>query len=62
VKDFPETADARLLQGAPLVSTRAELEGIPEDTPEFAVACRDVRIATRILDSPAEIVGIWGRS
>jgi hypothetical protein len=58
-KTFPETANLLAAPGAPLVSTRAVEEGIPEDSPEFAEANRQVRIATKIMDMPVEILGVW---
>lgn len=61
-KDFPETVGCNLgwqRDVQPLVSSRAEEEGIPENTPEFEVASREVRIATRAMDSPVELMGVW---
>jgi len=59
-KDFPETAGLLTSKnGSSLVSTRAAEEGIPEGSPEYRAASYEVRIARRILDAPAEIVGVW---
>lgn len=55
---FPETAGLLAL-GGKLVTTRAEQEGIPEGTPEFEAASREVQIASAILDQPAKIIGVW---
>merc|ERR1712146_529987 len=49
---FPETAQLSQVEGAPLVSTRADEEGILEGSPEYDVAKRQVRIATRIMEQP----------
>eukprot|EP00441_Pelagodinium_beii_P037745 CAMPEP_0197634858 /NCGR_PEP_ID=MMETSP1338-20131121/10834_1 /TAXON_ID=43686 ORGANISM="Pelagodinium beii, Strain RCC1491" /NCGR_SAMPLE_ID=MMETSP1338 /ASSEMBLY_ACC=CAM_ASM_000754 /LENGTH=492 /DNA_ID=CAMNT_0043206805 /DNA_START=47 /DNA_END=1522 /DNA_ORIENTATION=- len=46
---FPETAGVMGLSNGKLVSTRAEEEGIPEGSPEFDVAIRDVRICSQLL-------------
>jgi len=59
--DFPETAGQNM-EDLPLVTTRADQEAIPEGTPEWEAASREVRIATRILDCPAEYLGIWALS
>jgi len=59
-RDFPETA-GQSAEDTPLVCTRADQEGIPEGSPEFEAASREVRISTRILDCPAELVGVWAR-
>lgn len=56
---FPETAKLPQAEGSPLVTTRAEEEGIIEGSPEFDVANRQVRIATRIMALPLEIMGVW---
>lgn len=56
---FPETAGAPSLKDGRLVSTRAEEEGILEESPEFEAASREVRISSQILQRPAETVGIW---
>lgn len=56
---FPETVKLPQAEGAQLVSTRAEEEGIPEGSPEFDGANRQVRIATRIMDLPIEIMAVW---
>lgn len=56
--EFPETAQP----GAPpskLVSNRAIEEGIPEGFPEYERACREVRISTKLLEKPAEILATW---
>lgn len=60
-KSFPETASLASAEGAQLVSTRAEEEGIPEGSPEFLEATKQVRIATRIMDMPVEILGVWAQ-
>lgn len=56
---FPEAAGAPSLKDGRLVSTRAEEEGILEESPEFEAASREVRISSQILQRPAETVGIW---
>lgn len=56
---FPETAGESSLKDGRLVSTRAEEEGILEESPEFEAASREVRISSQILQRPAETVGIW---
>jgi hypothetical protein len=58
---FPETVKLPQAEGAQLVSTRAEEEGIQEGTPEFEAASRQVRIATRIMDLPLEIMAVWAQ-
>lgn len=58
---FPETAKLPQAEGAPLVSTRAQEEGILEGSPEFDAANRQVRIATGIMDRPLEIIGVWAK-
>jgi len=58
---FPETATLPQAEGAQLVSTRAEEEGIPEGTPEFDAANRQIRINTRIAEFPLEIMGVWAK-
>lgn len=59
-REFPETAGLQAcLEGTQLVSTRAAEEGIPEGSPEYEAASREVRIAHRILDKPADIIGVW---
>lgn len=57
---YPETVRLPQAAGSQLVSTRAEEEGIPEDSPEFDAANRMVRIATKIMELPLEIMGVWG--
>lgn len=44
----------------PRVSNRAEEEGIPEESAEYAVAVREVRIDTRIMREPIGVLGHWG--
>jgi len=58
---FPETVKLPQAEGAQLVSTRAVEEGIPEGSPEFDAANRQVRIATRIMEMPLEIMGVWAK-
>jgi len=59
LETFPQTAKLAQAEGAPLVSTRAAEEGIQEGCPEFDAANRDVRISTRITQSPQEIMRVW---
>lgn len=61
-ESFPETVKLPQAEGAQLVSTKAEEEGIPEGSPEFDAANRDVRIATRIMELPLDIMGVWATS
>jgi len=61
-ESFPETVKLPQAEGAQLVSTKAEEEGIPEGSPEFEAANREVRIATRIMELPLEIMGVWATS
>lgn len=56
---FPETAMLSQAEGAQLVSTRAEEEGILEGSPEFDAANRQVRINTKITNFPLEIMSVW---
>jgi hypothetical protein len=58
---YPETAKLPQAEGCKLVSTRAEEEGIPEGTPEFEIANRQVRINSKISDKPIEIMGVWAQ-
>jgi len=61
-RGFPETAGLEVGSSTgKLVSTRALEEGIPEGTPEFEAASREVRIAARILGCPAELMGVWAK-
>lgn len=57
-RTFPETAGSTGCEDT-LVSTRAALEGIPADCAEHEGAHREVRIATRLLDLPVEVMGVW---
>jgi len=57
-KRYPETA-ALACASVQVVSTRAEEEGIPEGSPEFDAANRQVCIASRIMEMPLEILGVW---
>jgi hypothetical protein len=57
-KRYPETA-ALACAGTQVVSTRAEEEGIPEGSPEFEAANRQVCIASKIMDMPLEILRVW---
>lgn len=61
-ESFPETVKLPQVDGASLVSTKAEEEGIPEGSPEFDAANRDVRIATKIMELPLGIIGVWASS
>jgi hypothetical protein len=58
---YPETAKLSQVEGAQLVSTRAEEEGILEGSPEYDEAVRQVRINTRITEMPLEIIGNWAK-
>jgi len=58
-QEFPETMGHLAGGESRLITNRAEEENIPEGCAEYDVASRDVRIAGRILDMPAEIVGEW---
>eukprot|EP00933_Yihiella_yeosuensis_P006183 TRINITY_DN110863_c0_g1_i1.p1 TRINITY_DN110863_c0_g1~~TRINITY_DN110863_c0_g1_i1.p1 ORF type:complete len:552 (-),score=151.32 TRINITY_DN110863_c0_g1_i1:49-1704(-) len=57
---YPETATGPAAENLRLVSTRADEECIPEGTPEYDAAVREVRISSKILEMPAEIIGVWG--
>lgn len=59
LRTFPDTMGDTSKSSRPLVSSRAQDEGIPEGTVEFEAASREVNIATRILDMPLEIINIW---
>lgn len=64
-REYPETAGlpggGLLGERGALVSTRADEEGIPEEAAEYEDAKREVRVASRLLDSPIEILSIWAR-
>lgn len=64
-REYPETAGLPggdlLGERSALVSTRADEEGIPKDAAEYEEAKREVRVASRLLDSPMEILSIWAR-
>lgn len=53
---YPEAAGGT----GSFVSTRAIEEGIPECTEEFQLANREVRISTRILLKPMELMSVFG--
>lgn len=55
---YPEAAGDGSHEGQ-LVSTRAREEGIPEDSPEYEAADKEVRISTRILTAPVELMRLW---
>lgn len=57
-KDWPEAAGLEASDAA-VVSSRAELEGIPPDSAEFAEAEREVRITAAVTQRPAEVIGLW---
>eukprot|EP00931_Biecheleriopsis_adriatica_P090206 TRINITY_DN64231_c0_g1_i1.p1 TRINITY_DN64231_c0_g1~~TRINITY_DN64231_c0_g1_i1.p1 ORF type:complete len:539 (-),score=130.03 TRINITY_DN64231_c0_g1_i1:30-1646(-) len=58
-QSFPETAGGAPLKNGCLVSTRAEEESIPEGSPEYEVACREVRISCHVSERPFEAMGVW---
>lgn len=55
--NFPETTG--LAENHLLLSHRAEEEGIPSDAPEFVTAVKEVRISSKIVTKPVNLIEVW---